>query len=77
VVGKEKKLLVPNSAVLHRSEVVAVYVVDDQGVPHLRQVRLGEANEKNEIEVLAGLNVGERVALDAIKAGMVEAEHRQ
>ena len=77
VVGKEKKLLIPNSAVVHRSEVVAVYVVDDKGMPHLRQVRLGESNEQNEIEVLAGLNAGERVALDAVKAGMVEAESKR
>ncbi len=77
VVGKEQKMLIPVSAVLHRSEVVAVYVVDDLGWPRLRQVRLGEANEQNEIEVLAGLNVGEHVARDAIKAGMVASEHKQ
>jgi hypothetical protein len=77
VVGKESKLLIPASAVLRRSEVVAVYVVDDKNVPHLRQVRLGEANERGEIEVLAGLNPGERVARDAVKAGMVAAESRQ
>lgn len=71
VVGKAGKLLIPAGAVLRRSEVVAVYVVDDKEVPHLRQVRLGETNEQNEIEVLAGLNPGERVARDAVKAGMV------
>jgi RND family efflux transporter MFP subunit len=70
VVGKENKLLVPQSAVLRRSEVVGVYVLDDKDVPRLRQVRLGEANAQGEIEVLAGLNPGERVARDAIKAGM-------
>ncbi len=70
VVGRVSKLLIPAGAVLRRSEVVAVYVVDEKNVPHLRQVRLGEANEQNEIEVMAGLNPGERVALDAIKAGM-------
>lgn len=77
VVGKEKKLLIPNSAVVHRSEVVAVYVVDEKDVPHLRQVRLGEVNEQNEIEVLAGLNIGERVARDAVKAGMAAAESKR
>lgn len=71
VVGKENKMLIPVSAVVRRSEVVAVYVVDDKGVPRLRQVRLGEANAQNEIEVLAGLNVGEQVAREAVKAGMV------
>ena len=71
VVGKESKMLIPVSAVVRRSEVVAVYVVDDKDMPRLRQVRLGEANAQNEIEVLAGLNVGERVAREAVKAGMV------
>jgi RND family efflux transporter MFP subunit len=77
VVGKASKLLIPVSAVLRRSEVVAVYVVDEKDMPHLRQVRLGDANEQNEIEVLAGLNVGERVARDAVKAGMVASEKKQ
>ncbi len=77
VVGKASKLLIPVSAVLRRSEVVAVYVVDEKDMPHLRQVRLGDANEQNEIEVLAGLNVGERVARDAVKAGMVASENKQ
>ncbi|TNC96173.1 MAG: efflux transporter, RND family, MFP subunit [Gallionellaceae bacterium] len=70
VVGKEKKLLIPSSAVLRRSEVVAVYVMDDKGQPRLRQVRLGEVTEKGEVEVLAGLTEGERVATDPVKAGM-------
>jgi len=69
-VGKASKLLVPASAVVRRSEVVAVYVVDDKGAARLRQVRLGEAAGQNEIEVLAGLNPGEKVALDPVKAGM-------
>ena len=70
VVGKTSKLLIPAGAVLRRSEVVAVYVVDDKGAPKLRQVRLGEASGENEVEVLVGLNPGENVALDPIKAGM-------
>lgn len=77
VVGKVKKMLIPASAVLRRSEVTAVYVVDDQGMPRLRQLRLGEVNEQNEVEVLAGLNAGERVAREAVKAGMVATENKQ
>lgn len=72
-VGQAKELLVPMSAVLHRGEVVAVYIMDDKGRLELRQVRLGEPTGQNEIEVLAGLNPGERVVVDAVKAGMVEA----
>ncbi|OGS75199.1 MAG: efflux transporter periplasmic adaptor subunit [Gallionellales bacterium GWA2_55_18] len=70
VVGKANKLVIPASAVLRRSEVVAVYVVDEKGGVKLRQVRLGEATSDGAIEVLAGLNPGEKVALDPVKAGM-------
>ena len=76
VVGKAKKLLIPASAVLRRSEVVAVYVVDDAGMVRLRQVRLGEETGENEIEVLVGLNPGENVALDPIKAGMASSQSK-
>ncbi|MFZ2541906.1 MAG: efflux RND transporter periplasmic adaptor subunit [Gallionella sp.] len=70
VVGKANKLVIPGSAVLHRSEVVAVYVVDKNGGMKLRQIRLGETTANGSVEVLAGLNPGEEVALDPIKAGI-------
>jgi membrane fusion protein, multidrug efflux system len=73
VVGKVNRLVIPASAVLHRSEVVAVYVVDEKGGAKLRQVRLGETTANGEVEVLAGLNPGEKVAADPIKAGMTSA----
>ncbi len=75
VVGKAKKLLIPATSVLRRSEVVAVYVVDDKGMPRLRQIRLGEETGENEIEVLGGLNSGETIALDPVKAGMTVGVH--
>jgi len=46
-----------------------VYVLTEKGMPHLRQVRLGETMV-NGMEVLAGINGGEVVALDPVKAGM-------
>lgn len=70
VVGKARKLVVPASAVLHRSEVVAVYVVDDKGAVRLRQIRVGEAAAEGLVEVLSGLKAGEKVAVDPVKAGM-------
>lgn len=76
VIGKASKMLVPASAVVRRSEVVGVYVVDEKGVARLRQVRLGETAGENEIEVLVGLNPGEHVALEPIKAGMSLAQPR-
>lgn len=73
VVGKTSKLVIPASAVLRRSEVVAVYVVDEKGSVSLRQVRLGDAVVDGAVEVLAGLNPGEKVALDPVKAGILSA----
>lgn len=70
VVGTAPKLLVPRAAVVRRSEVTAVYVVDEQGRARLRQVRLGSAGDETSVEVLAGLQPGERVALEPVKAGM-------
>ena len=72
VTGSALKLQVPRSAVVQRSEVTGVYVVDDKGVPRLRQVRLGEAADENFVEVLAGVRPGERVALDPVRAGMAD-----
>jgi RND family efflux transporter MFP subunit len=72
VIGRAPRLLVPRAAVLRRSEVTAVYVVDEQGRAHMRQIRLGSAGDEGSLEVLAGLKPGERVALEPVKAGMAQ-----
>jgi RND family efflux transporter MFP subunit len=74
--GKAKKLVIPAAAVLRRSEVVAVYVVDDKGGAKLRQIRLGDVNGEGLVEVLAGLKPGEKVALEPVKAGMQNAKQK-
>ena len=71
--GRIRRLLLPQTAVVRRSGVTAVYVVDAQGQPHLRQVRLGELIGSDELEVLAGLSAGERIALDPVRAGIARA----
>lgn len=76
VIGKARKLVIPAEAVLRRSEVVAVYVVDDKGVAKLRQVRLGDVSGEGVVEVLAGLKPGEMVALEPVKAGMQSAKQK-
>ena len=45
----------------------AVYVVDQGGKPWLRQVRVGRT-VGDQVEILAGLEAGERVALDPLAA---------
>lgn len=69
-IGQAQKMTVPPAAVLRRGEVTAVYVLDDKGGARLRQVRLGEAVSGGELEVLAGINSGERVSLAPVKAGI-------
>ncbi|MDP3088364.1 MAG: efflux RND transporter periplasmic adaptor subunit [Methylotenera sp.] len=70
VKGKSQ-ILVPFKTIIRRSELVAVYVVDKQGHPQLRQVRLGRKQGEN-VEIFAGLRVGELVALDPIIAANVK-----
>ena len=65
VTGESPRLLVPKSAIITRSEVTAVYVIDGAGRVSLRQLRTGRAYG-DRIEVLAGLAAGERVALDPL-----------
>lgn len=68
--GETRKLVIPNSAVLRRSEITGVYVLDARNRVSLRQVRLGEPAPTGEVEVLAGLNPGDTIALDPVKAGI-------
>jgi RND family efflux transporter MFP subunit len=68
IVGQSERLLVPVEAVIRRSELSGVYVVDGDNVS-LRQVRLGRRYGES-IEVLAGLNEGESVATDPVRAGI-------
>jgi len=67
VLDEIQQLVVPSSAVSQRSEVTAVYVVDDKQRVHYRQVRVGR-QQGDELVLLAGVKEGERVALDPIKA---------
>lgn len=76
VLGTAVRMTVPATAVVRRGEVAAVYVKTEQGALVLRQLRLGERLSEGDIEVLAGLAEGERVVLDAVRAG-IELKARQ
>lgn len=73
--AKAAGLSVPAAALLRRGELTAVYVA--QGPQFvLRSVRVagpGGAAAGDGIEVLAGLRAGERVAVDAVRAGLAGA----
>jgi RND family efflux transporter MFP subunit len=72
--GEAKRLLVPVSSLVQRGELVAVYVIGEHGVT-LRQVRTGN-RDGDQLEVLAGLDDGERVANDPPAAmAWLEKQH--
>lgn len=73
--GSREQLVVPAAAVVQRSEVSGVYVLREDGSVALRQVRLG-ARQGDTIEILAGLQAGERVSLDPIHAGAYAKERQ-
>lgn len=76
VAGTRTSLLIPLPAVVLRSEVVAVYVVDDAGRVHLRHIRLGAPAAADQVSVLSGLQAGERVATDPVAAGILLKSQR-
>ena len=70
VTGQAEKLTVPVTAVLRRGEVAAVYVQMADNRLSLRQLRLGDAVGRGEVEVLAGLANGDKVVTDPVKAAI-------
>lgn len=65
--GEARHLWLPATALVTRSEVTAVYVVGEDNRVALRQVRLGHRRD-GEVEVLAGLAEGDRIAANPLDA---------
>jgi len=51
---------VPETAVQNRAGITGLFVVDAQGIAKYRMVRTGTV-EAGQVEILAGLNPGEKV----------------
>lgn len=78
VIGTTERLLIPESAISQRGEVTAVYVLAEEqqnskinSTLSLRMVRLGSKTSDHLYPVLAGLSVGEKIAVDPIAAASV------
>ena len=69
VVNELERLFIPAQSLVKRSEVTAVYVVDSNQQIQFRQVRTGII-EGDRVEIVAGLDNGELVAIDPIQAGI-------
>jgi RND family efflux transporter MFP subunit len=76
ILGRARKLVVPASAVVRRTELTGAYVVSDEHRIQFRQIRVGEAAGDEAVEVLAGLRPGEKVALDPVKAAIAMKNQR-
>lgn len=63
-------LSVPVEAIVRRAELTGLYVLNPQGKPVLRQVRLGRATD-GRVEILSGLMPGEQVVTDPQSAARV------
>lgn len=74
IAGGEAAIAIPASALVQRGELSAVYVVDGDRIG-LRQLRLG-ARTDGRVEVLAGLEAGERIAADPVAAVQALAARR-
>jgi len=66
----EATLSVLHKAIVRRAEMTGLYVLDPNGKPVLRQVRLGRV-EGDRVEILSGLMVGEQVVSDPQSAARV------
>jgi hypothetical protein len=76
--GESKAIRMPLAALVSRDELRAVYVLDTQGQAQLRQVRTGN-HSGDRIEVLAGLQPGERVVMNpaVVAAGLANTNSMQ
>jgi len=62
--GERESVRVPQTALLRRGQLDAVYVVGKDDIATLRYVTLGKA-DGNQVEVLSGLDNGERIIAQA------------
>jgi len=65
--GERNQLSIPLKALVQRSEVTAVYILNSDMSISFRQVRTGY-RDNGRIQILAGLREGDKVILDPVKA---------
>lgn len=56
--------VIPRSAIRYNGSLPGVYVLDNDGNPQLRLIRVGEPTPQGGVAVLSGLRAGERILAD-------------
>ncbi len=69
-IGTQKRLILPAGALVYRGEVTGVFVVKGADIS-FRYVKTGRQYSDGHIEIHAGLEAGEQVALDPVAAGIL------
>ena len=64
-VGSTTRLLVPGAALVQRGELEGLFVINPDGMAYYRLVKTGKTFG-NQVEILSGLDDGERVAVSKI-----------
>lgn len=63
--GEKSGIALPAGAVVERSDLPGVYVIDSDNIARFRMVRTGR-QWSDRIEIIAGLNAGDRVAMSNV-----------
>jgi RND family efflux transporter MFP subunit len=77
--GTSETIVVPRAAIVERGQLTGVFVVEPDRIARLRWVKVGRSFDEV-VEVLSGLNIGERVMTDAamgIDGASVDILHSQ
>ncbi|MBW1944517.1 MAG: efflux RND transporter periplasmic adaptor subunit, partial [Deltaproteobacteria bacterium] len=62
-IGRTKRLLIPQKAVITRGQLTGIYLVDPDSIAHFRLIRLGKASGDS-VEVISGLKEGDRYVVE-------------
>ncbi len=65
-VGQKQILKAPQKAILHRGQLVGVFIVDPSSILHLRLIKTGK-QYGDQLEVLSGLNDGDRIVVEGME----------
>lgn len=71
--GEQSGIYLPASAIFQQGEVASLFIQHNNGFK-LRYVRLGQTQPDGRVRILSGLEAGEKVAIDALAAAMINAK---